>query len=440
MRSTDTISVNEAKSITAWKQIESAIRDNLEQFENNRKFCAYCGQTEETEQAASEHRVILGRCYGCQMVYYCSQEHQHADWLEHHMPKCAELEWVSLGELIQSIPANPALTNIGMYWPDNFMPHTWTDWFEIRPDLVEVAKQTASILEQNQQVKLVLNKFNRREPSTNDLVDGLLAAVTDSITYALTIGNCLVKTGINPNLKPVCIHLLHPPSELIDDLEYILNSVDSSELYDRVDQLEIDRAIKKKFYELCNMFPMNKGIEIVFISNVTLIDLKQTQLVLDWSRLLKPPFMKTQLHKSLPLHDKNLYISAWQGNYSNYIRYACQIEGYSHPDLVVSFHPGFTSSPHKLINDWTDDLKIILTYNFPCLFTFYDREEKQRAFNILNAFQSNFLCAESNQFSSLMLKQMPNKPNHVYSSNSFLIVIRGFVSVESDARYFSQGN
>lgn len=407
---------------STWQQIECAIRDNLEQFENNRKFCAYCGQKEELEQP---QRIILGRCYGCQMVYYCSQEHQHADWLEHHMPKCAELEWVALGELIQSIPANPALTNIGMYWPDNYMPHTWTDWFEIRPNLVQVAKQTAAILEQNQQVKLILNKYNRREPSTNDLVDGLLSAVTDSITYALTIGNFLIKSGINPNIKPVCIHLLHPPSDLID-FDFLSNDLE------RLDQLEIDLIIKKKFYELCNMFPLNKGIELVFIS----VDMKQT---IDCSKVLKAPFMKTQMHKSLPLTDKNLYISAWQGSYANYIKYACQIEGYSHPDLVVSFHPGFTSSPLKLINDWTDDLKIILTNNFPCLFTFYDKEEKEKAFNILNAFQSNFLCAQSNQFSSLMLKQMQSKPNHVYASNSFIIVIKGFLSTENDSRYHNQG-
>lgn len=410
------------KQTTTWKQIECVIRENLEQFENGRKFCAYCGQKEDYLQI-NENRLILGRCYGCQMVYYCSQEHQNADWLDYHMPKCAELEWVALGELIQSIPANPALTNIGMYWPDNYLPHTWTDWFEIRPDLVQIAKQTAIILEQNQQVKLILNKFNRREPSNSDLVDGLLAAVTDSITYALTIGNCLIKTGINPNIKPVCVHLLHPPNELIDDLD-CLNAAD---------QLEIDRSIKKKFYELCNMFPLNKGIEIVFIT------LKQTNN-LDWTKLLKSPFMKTQLHKSLPLNDKNLYISAWQGSYSNYIKYVCEIEGYSHPDLVVSFHPSFTSSPHKLINEWTDDLKIILTNNFPCLFTFYDKEEKQKAFNILNAFQSNFICVQSNQFSSLMLKQMQAKPNHVYASNSFSIVIKGFINVENDLRYQHQAH
>jgi hypothetical protein len=416
---------------TTWQKIECAIRYNLAQFENGRKFCAYCGKKEEAQ--AIEHRIILGRCYGCQMVYYCSQEHQNADWLEHHMPKCAELEWVALGELIQSIPANPALTNVGMFWPENYTPHTWTDWFEIRPDLVQIAKQTAMILEQNQQVKFILNKFNRREPTNTDLVDGLLAAVTDSITYALSIGDCLIKTGINPNLKPVCIHLLHPPYELIDDLDYFFSCLEPAELYERLDKLEINLNIKKKFYELCNMFPLNKGIEIVFISSVSMF--KQNEFSFDWSKVLKAPFMKTQLHKSLPLTDKNLYISAWQGSYSNYIKYACQIEGYSHPDLVVSFHPGFTSSPHKLINDWTDDLKIILTNNFPCLFTFYDKEEKQKAFNILSAFQSHFLYAQSNQFSSLLLKQMQAKPNHVYASNSFLIVIKGFVSVETDSRY-----
>lgn len=157
---------------TKWKKIELAISENLQFFENGRKFCAYCGMGEENESTGQKH-MILGRCYGCQMVYYCSQEHQHLDWLDHHMPKCAELEWVALGELIQSIPASPALTDSGMYWPQDYAPQSWTDWFSIRDDLVQIAKQTAITLEKNcfsskraqNQINIVLNRLNRREPT-----------------------------------------------------------------------------------------------------------------------------------------------------------------------------------------------------------------------------------------------------------------------------------
>ena len=84
------------------------------------------------------------------------------------------------------------------------LPNTWTDWFSMRNDLVEIAKETAVKLEQNcfspvhkfNEINVMLNKLNRREPTVNDLVDGLLAAVTDSITYALTIGNTLKKVCI----------------------------------------------------------------------------------------------------------------------------------------------------------------------------------------------------------------------------------------------------
>ena len=115
------------KDTEIWKQTEYTIKDNLQQFDMARKFCAYCGQTEgsiseslssdEQTQQQSNH-LTLGRCYGCQMVYYCNQEHQHLDWLENHMPKCAELEWVALGELIQSIPIALPLPKLAMWWPD----------------------------------------------------------------------------------------------------------------------------------------------------------------------------------------------------------------------------------------------------------------------------------------------------------------------------------
>ncbi len=437
--------VSQSPSVSKWKKIELTIRDNLQVFENGRKFCAYCGLSEITDEENSNSQqkcLILGRCYGCQMVYYCSQEHQHLDWLEQHMPKCAELEWVALCELIQSIPASPALTQPGMYWPRNYSPQTWTDWFTFRDELVQVAKQTAEKLEKNcfspaqkhNQINIILNKLNRREPTVSDLADGLLAAVTDSITYALTIGNALKSLGVDPSQEPVCIHLLQPPIELLDELAFLIQS-NSETAPESLDQTAIDQAVRKRFYELTNMFEGSRGIEIVFISTETVLENG-----VDWSKLMNRPFMKAEMHKSLPLNDKELFISAWQGSYSNYIRYACQIEGYSLPDLVVSFHPSFTSSPQKLINDWTDDLKVILNNRLPCLLTFSDSDEKQKAYNVLNAFQSNFVSVESNQFSSLMLKQMATKPNHVYAANSFYIVIDGFANVEIDPRHAQIGN
>lgn len=259
------------------------------------------------------------------MVYYCSQEHQHLDWLEHHMPKCAELEWVALGEIIQSIPANPAMTTPGMLWPSDFIPQTWTDWFGIRNELVQIAKKTAIALDRHcfaatkkpNQINLILNKLNRREPTISDLVDGLLSAVTDSMTYALTIGNSLKKVGIDPNTKPACIHLLHPPNELIEDLSFLIQStfenseqLSSQMVTEAIDNYLINKTIKKKFYELTNMFPDNKGIEIVFISMDTHFEKMSS---VDWSKLLCRPFMKTEMNKSLPLSHKDLYISAWQG-------------------------------------------------------------------------------------------------------------------------------
>ena len=127
-------------------------------------------------------------------------------------------------------------------------------------------------------------------------------------------------------------------------------------------------------------------------------------------------------------------MSAWQGAYSHYIKYVCQIEGYAQPDLVVSFQPNFTMSPHKLIMDWTDDLKIIITHNFACLFTFSDKDEKQKAYNVLDAFQTQFIAAQANQFSSLMLKQVAQRPNCVYAKSSFHIIIKGF---KSDSNFCS---
>jgi hypothetical protein len=206
-----------------WKQIELTVIGNLESFEASRRFCAYCGNNASVE--------TLGRCYGCQMVYYCSQEHQLNDWLE-HMQKCSELEWVSLCELISSIPAPPPICDLGQYWTKSVVDvNSWTDWFDTRPNLINIARNTAKIFDHLKNLNI-----RKREPSFDELVDGLLAAITDSMTYSLTIGNALVKVGVNPCVKPICIHCLQPPNEVFD----FKNN---------------QKFIKRQFNELCNMFP-----------------------------------------------------------------------------------------------------------------------------------------------------------------------------------------
>lgn len=188
-----------------WMQVERRMYAGLESNEQKRRYCAYCGVKEDTAMTADDRdssaapAVLLGRCYGCQLTYYCSQEHQHLDWLQSHMPRCAELEWVGLCELVQATQITLPLPGLGQFWtqPCNSIA-TWTDWFEMRTDLVKCAHLVAKTMEQNlwhkqqqQQRRRLPSKLNRREPTAGELVDGLLAQVTDSMTYALTLGDAI---------------------------------------------------------------------------------------------------------------------------------------------------------------------------------------------------------------------------------------------------------
>jgi hypothetical protein len=422
----EAIKTNSANNENPWKHFENKIKLNLEAFDSMRKFCAYCGQRESPPD--SKKSTILGRCYGCQMVYYCSQEHQHLDWIENHMPKCAELEWVSLCELVDSIPVDLLLLIFNdlqsAYWPehDSYRCNTWTDWFEIRPSCIETVTELARTLFTENFVHLNKSFFlNRREPSLADLVDGILARVTDTMTYALTIGDCLLKAGMSPNLKPMCIHVIYPPEDLIEDLvnffELAAMGNPDEENSEKVFSNRLDQ-----FYELVNMFPNNCGFDFVFIADLSaypnLNVLNNDTTKINWSKM-------TYLRKNFA-NIYNFLVTFWQGNYSNYIKYSNQIEEfYTKPDLVVSFHSGFAQTP-KLTAEWTDDLKVILAYNFPCLFTFQDKEEKERAYNVLDGFQAAFLSIQSNQFGSLLLKQIENKPNHIHAKNGFSIAVKGF--------------
>ena len=78
-----------------------------------------------------------------------------------------------------------------------------------------------------------------------DAVDGLLAAVTDFLTHVLTIGKAVTSFGLQPNLRPLVIHILSG--------------------FNKIDLLAGDQSstpnLPARFHELLNMFPDNKVSE-----------------------------------------------------------------------------------------------------------------------------------------------------------------------------------
>ncbi|RNA17815.1 MSS51 mitochondrial [Brachionus plicatilis] len=395
-----------------WSEVQFNLKSSIESADSARKFCAYCGL---------EDAALLGRCYGCQMIYYCSQEHQYLDWMEKHMPKCAELEWASLCQIMESIPIDLSPVYCNLAWSSDRVA-TWTDWFELRSDLVESVRQLSKTIHQ----EVFTNKsviLNCREPQLGDILDGILARVTQIMSFPITIGSTLKSLNISPESKPLCIHILYPPQELFDDL--VANFVSGQ-------TEDLDFCVKKKFYEILNMFPESgNSIEFVLIStncylNTANFDQSANAELIDWSKLVQSPVLKKDF--DLLRSKRSVVLSGWQGSYANYIKYACKnSDGFLEPDLVVAFDPTFTKSAHQLITDWTDELKIVLTSNYSCLFTFSDKLELDKAFNLLNAFQTNVVACQPNQFSSLMFRQSdPTQPNNVHSANGYFILLKGF--------------
>lgn len=177
-------------------------------------------------------------------------------------------------------------------------------------------------------------------------------------------------------------------------------------------------------------------------------------MLIDWSKLIKPPnalATTTTLYNSTSIN-----VTAWQGSYSNFLRYCvggmAAWDNRLRADLVVSFHPDFVSQPKSKssrlsssssassssssqqqqqqspLANWSDDLRTLLVQQrtTPCLFTFATSEEKQRGAQALaTSFQANFMCIKPNEYSSLLLRQVANKPNHVFATNGFSVFVRG---------------
>ena len=78
-----------------------------------------------------------------------------------------------------------------------------------------------------------------------DAVDGLLAAVTDLLTYVLTIGKAIVSFGLQPHQHSLCVQILHG----FNKIDFINSEQSGSNLPTR-------------FHELLNMFPDNRVSEV----------------------------------------------------------------------------------------------------------------------------------------------------------------------------------
>ncbi len=97
-----------------------------------------------------------------------------------------------------------------------------------------------------------------------DTVDGLLAAVTDLLTHVLTIGKAIISFGLQPNIRPLVIHILNG-----------FNKIDLGSNDQSASNLPV------RFHELLNMFPDNKVSEVK-IENIRTLVFILTQSLNDY--------------------------------------------------------------------------------------------------------------------------------------------------------------
>ena len=151
-------------TIDSWSSIETIIRERLDLMEIDRRYCVICGR-----QGPS-----LSRCFGCQMVYYCGEEHQFEDWSTEHGQKCAQLEWVALGEFIRALPAQPPLPELGDKWPVPLNDiHNWKQWFSIRTEIIHSAHNTANVFHN------LVHSTDKRQPTyqSKSFIDSLYSLI-----------------------------------------------------------------------------------------------------------------------------------------------------------------------------------------------------------------------------------------------------------------------
>ncbi|XP_027215013.2 putative protein MSS51 homolog, mitochondrial [Penaeus vannamei] len=349
--------------------LKKAFKITVKKLAKMRSTCANCN---------SEVKGTL-LCPGCKAAKYCSEKCRYERKLSHAMV-CEALRLELIDQIVECLPT-PVLLGRDILRGRGGLVKDWKDWFTRHTCLEDNIKAGAEVVSQWWAYTGVPH------PGEESIRASLERWVSNVFSTVLTIGHCPIwLPGLQTSLQgqgAVHIHLLGADLPEVNAVESGLIQVSSRVL----------------------------GQPLV----VTLVapDLAHHPQTFSWTP--RSPNQVTPGVRAVAY--PGLYHDFWR----DHIATPDAQDRVPRPHVALAIHPGVHTD--EMLELWKPTLQLLAYERVPVVMTTYNKAEFQETLEKLEPLRCNFVHKDLNPLRSLLAKQTPYEPDHVWASNSYVIAI-----------------
>ncbi|XP_018015687.1 putative protein MSS51 homolog, mitochondrial isoform X2 [Hyalella azteca] len=378
------------KQVFKNKKLGPAAEDNLKKafmitvnkLNKRRDVCPECGKKPDPA-------VVCG---GCRMARYCSELCREPRRLAHSLV-CDELRQEFYDQLLECLP-DPLLLGREVLKGKGGYVRSWSDWFDTHTSLRDNVRSATSVVSQ------WWDYTGTKHPGATVIQASLERSVTNIFSTVLTIANSVfwlrqpeLFGGVGPTSSEVQEPLLDA------DVNIHLIGADKPEV----------TLVESGLIQVCSRVLQGRNV------NVTLVapDLTRHPQTLSLS-----PAAPAKVGDKVSVGCyPGLYHSFWH----DHVDAQDPNNKVPRPTVAVAIHPGcHTPEMWRL---WLPTFELLLQEKIPILLTTYNKHEHDSTLKVMRQLRPSIRFEGRNSLASLLAKQTPYEPDHVWASNAYIIGI-----------------
>ncbi|XP_064088163.1 putative protein MSS51 homolog, mitochondrial [Macrobrachium nipponense] len=349
--------------------LKKAFKITFKKLKKMRSACANCN--------ADEGAGI--ECPHCKAVRYCSSECFEQREAQ-HSKVCRQLELELIDQVVECLPS-PLLMGRDVMRGRGGVVCDWDDWLTRHTTLRDSAAAAAAVVSE------WWDFTPASHPGTRALQDSLERIVTNVFSTVLTIGHCAfwvpsLAPVIN-NAKEVHIHLLG------------------------ADEPEVS-AVQSGVIQVASRV-LGRPLVVTLVAP----DLNHHPQTFSWTP--KKPHQVTPSVKAIAY--PGLYHDFWR----EHVLSADKKSNVQRPHIALAIHPGVHTA--EMLELWKPTLMLLAYEQVPIAMTTYNLAEFEETVEKMEDLKLNMVHKELNPLRSLLAKQTPYEPDHVWAANSYAIGI-----------------